>query len=1164
MRQIISRISDLLGCLALITILSVVAHAQFRAGIQGVVTDTAGGTVSGATVTLTSKETNQSQTTATSDDGFYRFSGLAPGLYTVSVELQGFKKRVVDDVKVDAESIKGQDVVLEAGVISETVTVEAQNTAIETENANVQKTITTIEVRNLPQTGRDPYELARLAPGILAPGARSGIGNSVGLPNTTGPGGSNTSVLQSENQVPISAAGQRLSNNNFQIDGVSVTSLQHGGAANITPNQESVKELQIASSSYSAEDGRNSGAQIKVVSQNGTNQFHGSAFFKYNDPGWNAFNKFRGIPGTSRTAFPQRVENRFKQYGGSIGGPLPFLNFGENDGPMFRSGKDRSFFFFSFEGVKNNSSNTSLAWVETEQYRQQVIAGRPGGLTARIFSGPGIAPRTTGTLVRTCLDFFGNANDAANLCRQVPGGLDLGSLTGGLGTITGPTGGGFDNVPDVVFAQLVSPQRTGGSQFNFRTDFNITAKDRLAFIAYFVPRKDTLLSDPAARSRPQADLQNKPFTYSLTGTYNRIFSTKILNEFRANFVRFSQNQIQDSSSTNFGIPRIEIEGPGFNNIGRIIFGAPRADTTPAIFDQRTFEVRDTLTQVLGNHALKYGVEFRREASDNDLSGAARPLFTFPGLFNFANDAAVFELVDVDPRTGEQADARRNFRDNVYGLFVQDDWKFRPNLTVNLGLRYEYYSPVKEANNRLSALVLGTGARTLLDARVQLVDSLTDPDRNNFAPRIGFAYSPGIYKFLENRAVIRGGFGVFYNRVPNVLLTNTRLNPPFFSRVGVCCFSGSGVLYRLGSTNSAFSYAPNPALRGAVDPTTGGLVGLNSEVWGSERRLPNSEVYKYSLDFQYELPYNLVASIGYEGSQSRNLIRLVNLNFFFPPRFATGTTGGFAPIFFVRPDVNANYNGMNARLERRFAQGFQMTANYRFSKSLDQLSFEGPGFVTNQTYPLDQRQEWGPSDYDVRHSFVLAGIYEFPFFRGDKQSWLYRLLGGFEVSGILTTHTGYPWTPLLGAALRTPSGEFFGPIRPTSYNGRQPDINSNSNFLRPNGIFPGGGGAYFGTTPPSNQDFAANPPGIGRNTFRGPKYFSVDMSLAKRFGLPGVAFLGETPNLELRFNFFNVFNQLNLTPFIFGEGNTFVGSSNFGEPTSALAGRVVEFQARFRF
>lgn len=1156
MRRAAFQLFRLSFCAALLAIFPVIANAQFKAGIQGTVTDNAGAVVAGATVILTSKETNQTQQTVASDDGFYRFSGLAPGLYSVSVEIQNFKRQTVDNVKVDAESLEGVDIVLEVGGISETVTVEAENTGLETEDANIRKTISTSEIRNLPQAGRDPYELLRTAPGILGLGARGANGGSVNLPNTTGPGGSSNAVIfQTENQVPISAGGQRISNNNFQIDGVSVNSLQYGGAAVITPNQESVKEVQISSSSFSAEDGRNSGAQVKVVSQNGTNEFHGSAVFKYNDPGWNAFNKFTGVLSPGEQPIPaQRVEQRYKQFGGSIGGPII---------------KNKLFFFFSYEGLRNNSSNTVRGFAETEQYRQQVIAARPGSITAQILNSEGIAPRIVTVIPRACTDFFSNATDAANRCRQVAGGLDLGSLSGANGTyLPGDSiGNGFDGIADIVYGEFANPQQLGGDQYNFRLDFNATSKDQIAFTTYITPRNDSLLSDSAARGRPGSDLQNKPLNTAYTGIWTRTISATLLNEFRANLTQFKQNQIQDSSATNFGIPRVEIEGAGFNENGRIIFGAPRGDTTPAIFNQKTFEVRDTITTVIGNQAIRFGGEYRRELNDNDLSGAARPLYTFNGLFNFANDAPVFETRDVDPLTGDQADAARAFRSSNYALFVQDDWKIRPNLTLNLGLRYEYFSPISESEDRLAALILGEGARTLQDARIEFVDQLTDPDRNNFAPRIGFAYSPNFYSFLENKAVIRGGFGIFYNRVPNVLFTNTRLNPPLFTRIGICC-GGPGSAdnarfrYNLGTDNSPFSYPGNPTAAGGINPATNAPINCCAEVWGSTERLPNSEVYKYSLELQYELPYGMFASIGYEGNQSRNLIRILRQELLNPRNGAN-----FSPVYFIQPDVSGNYNGLNVRIERRFAQGFQVSANYRFAKSLDQLSYEGPGFVTNQTYPLDQGEEWGPSDYDVRHNFNLSSLYELPFFRG-RNDWVEKVFGGFEIGGILTANTGFPWTPLIGPILRTPSGEFFGPIRPTSYNGNQPLGNSNNNFLTPGGIFPGGGNQYFGSTirtdASGNPSFELNPPAIGRNSLRGPKYLAVDMSIAKRFGLPGFGVLGENPNLEIRFNAFNIFNNQNLASFNFGEGNTFIGNSNFGEAVNGLAGRVVEFQARFRF
>ncbi|MGH9799941.1 MAG: carboxypeptidase regulatory-like domain-containing protein [Blastocatellia bacterium] len=285
MRCLLSDLKRVALSALLLAMFTVAASAQFKASIQGTVADSTGAVVSGAKVTIVNKETARELTTTSNETGFYRVAGLPPGSYKVFAERDGFKRRELENVVIGAETAQGVDLILEAGQISETVTVTGESTPkLQTENANIDRGITTQEIRRLPQYGRDPYELLRLAPGIFGQGARSGSGGAVNLPNTTGPGGSNTSIFQVENVVPISANGQRVSANNFTIDGVSVNSLGWGGAAIVTPNQESVKEIRVTSTSYSAEDGRNSGAQIKVISMNGTNQYHGSALFKHNEP----------------------------------------------------------------------------------------------------------------------------------------------------------------------------------------------------------------------------------------------------------------------------------------------------------------------------------------------------------------------------------------------------------------------------------------------------------------------------------------------------------------------------------------------------------------------------------------------------------------------------------------------------------------------------------------------------------------------------------------------------------------------------------------------------------------------------------------------------------------------------------------------------------------
>lgn len=1137
-----------------------VARAQFRAAIQGTVSDPAGAVVAEATVTLKDNGTGKTQQTTTSGEGFYRFSELAPSTYTVTASKAGFKQSTFDHVVVSAEQVQGLDVVLTTGEVSETVTVTATTApALETEQSNIDKNITTAEVRGLPQFGRDPYELTRLTPGVFGEGARNSTGGAANLPNTAGPGGSTRSIFQTENQPQISANGQRVTANNFQIDGTSVNSLTNGGAAVITPNQESVKEVHVIANVYSAEYGRNSGAQVLTVSQNGTNAFHGSLFLKNDSPGLNSFNKYGGPNGAPRI----RVNQRLSQFGGSIGGPLNLPRFGEG-GRAWNSGKNKHFFFFSYEGLRASNTDTVNSFIETPEFRAAVISQRPGSIAARILSDPGVAPRVVSVIPVTCA-FAGFPNGNFPACQQVAGGLDIGRIGGAQGQylpFSNLNGGGLDGIPDIEFAQLSVPTISRGNQFNPRLDFNLTQKDTLTFSSY-VSRFSGLGGDAPGRSRPMGDVTTAPQNLFGMLTYTRVLSNTMVNEARFNATRFAFNEIQSSSTTNFGIPRIEIEDLPFD---RIRWGAPWAETTPGVFAENTYELRDTLRWVRGNQAWSFGGEWRKEQDNNNLSGGSRPLYTFAGLFNFANDTPLFYQINADPRTGGPAVSQRHFRSTTDAVFAQNDWKVRPNLTVNLGLRWEYFAPLSEKDGILSNLVFGPAGQELTAARLNVVKSLYPPDRNNFGPRVGFAYSPNYGErfgglFNENKMVLRGGFGVVYNRIPILEFSNTRGNPPFFARYGICCgtsaqdfgtpFNNGQILYALGANNSPFSYPANPALRATFNAN--GIPnlppGASVEIWGAPGSVPTPYVYTYSLDSQYSLPAKLTAEVGYQGSASRKLIRLVNERFLFTD------PGIFSNILFPTPDTTASYNALIARLTRRYARGFQFDAIYRWSKSIDIVSYEGPTAATNPTYPLDVRQERGPSDYDVRHHFVASGLWDLPIFRGRKDA-AGNLLGGWQLSGILTAHTGFPWTPVVGQCVST-RGPSICPARPVSYFGGAGNDSSNDAFINGSN-FPGGGTAFFSTNAPTGFQL----PGIGRNSFRGPRYFDVDMSLAKKFGLSDL--LGEGRFLEIKANFFNVFNMLNLQPFNFNSPSTQVQNALFGRAERGLAGRVIELQGRIQF
>lgn len=1171
MRVSFTKLIHTIFCGIIILGLGGIAFGQFGSGLQGTVTDFSDASVAGATVKLTHIETNRTMEIVTNDDGFYRFNGLAQGRYKVEVTQTGFKKQIVDNFVVNAEKIEGLDIKLETGEISAEVIIEGDDTApLETETPDIGRNITTKEVLQLPQIGRDPYQLARLAPGVFGDGARAAGGGASRIGNNgTGPGGSGNGIFAVENQTQISANGQRVTSNSYEIDGVSVNSQTWGGAAVITPTQESVSEVQVSSSTYSAEDGRNSGAQVKVVSKYGTNTWHGSAFIKINDPSLNAYNKFFGVPGVPGliNLAPTRVNDKFKTYGGSFGGKII---------------RDKLFFFFAYEGTTNSTNSvTGGTFVETASFRQALLASRAGTLSAALLAN-GAEPRIAQVLEPSCSLLIAAYNTPAR-CQVVNGGLDVGSITGTYGTYVPDAnnfgGGGLDGIADLQYVTLQNFNSFTGNQYVFRLDYQATDKDKLTFTSNVTPLSSSTYNTPA-QSRPQADFNSDRLTYLLGGIYSRAISSTMYNEFRFNYTKWGFDEISSNPDADFGLPRVEIEAIWGD---RLRFGAPRADTTPGDFSQTQMDFRDILTNVIGNHTLKIGGEYRKELNNSASPGGARPLYSFTRMWNFANGTPVFQSINADATGTPQANDVAFNTSNI-GLFVQDNWKFRPNLTLNLGLRWEYFAPISAGgDDELGRLNLGPNG--LIDATIERVKQFTDKDLNNFGPQLGFAWSP---QRFNNKAVIRGGFGIGYDRLASALFGNVRFAPPNAARYGICCGTSgnpfntadharlnNGVIQFVASTDGTiYGYPRNPFIGGGFGPNGGPNFG-SVEIYSSPKELPNAYVYRYSLEGQYELPWQTVATLGYQGSTGRRFVRILPLHLIYP-RQATST---YRAVFFASPDVSTNYNSMIASLKKRFSRTFDFNINYRFSKSLDTVSVEAPCACTNQTYPFDNSTEKGPSDFDVTHYIVASGTWEPSWFKGQKNI-AGDLLSGWSFSPIVTWRTGFPWTPTVGGGIQLSTDTAgVGVRRPRVYYGTAPLSNSNDNFLT-TGMFPGnliggnctnpnvnplGCSSYFLTTLNNNSSaYQDNPPGIGRNVFRGPRYFSVDLSIAKSFGFPATGFLGERAKVDLRFNFFNLFNNLNLAPFTAQSNSTRVDNVQFGYATGALAGRIGEFQARFSF
>lgn len=1149
------------------------AQAQYRGSLHGTVSDAQGAVVPGAKVTLTDKETNRTLEATTDGAGNYVFNGLAPRPYKMEVVRDGFKKKALDDITIISEQNNALNVQLDIGQATETVNVTDAAPLIDTATANLSGTINADNIQKLPSFGRDVFQLLQLAPGAFGDGSRASAGGTQSLPGNAGPGGpgNNTGIFAIENGPQISVGGGRREVNNYQIDGVGITSVTWAGTAVITPNEDSVKEVKVVTNAYDAEDGRYGGGQVKVISQNGSNQYHGSLFFKADRPGLNAFNKYNGYGKT-----PQRNDARFNEFGGSVGGPIL---------------RDRLFGFFAYETVRDRGTSTVQSWFETDQFR---AAAAPGSVAEKFFTFPGVGV-VPGTVLadadHECADI--SLTEGVN-CRTIAGqGLDLGRpLLSPLGTkdpswssnlspgLGGDGTGNPSNLDGIADLQFIVARRSFPStkqQFSGRVDLQLTKKDLIAVSGYWVPNHSESLNGSFRPMNAYVDnFKNRAGTI----LWNRTFSPTLLNELRTNASGWRWFSLQDNSGAPWGLPQIQVQNLADKAIGSLSpFGGGGGMNgfgvgPPSEFNQWTYAVKDVLTKVYRSHTIKMGGEMTRLLAVDAAPWNARPSYNFNNMWDLLNDAPVSESGTFDPITGVPSDFRKDTRSTLYAFFAQDDYKVRPNLTVTLGLRWEYFGPLSEKSGKLGVVQLGSGAETITGVRVRAGGNLYNASKHDFGPQLGFAWSPNRF---NQKVVIRGGFGIGYTGFQEANSLDGRNNPPFLSFAPR--IQGSQIVYGVNTfpsdVNSFYGYAPNPATTATFDPTTNlpvpgpnfakvGLRGFSAD-W------PDTRTYRYSLDTQYDLGHEWVASLGYQGTATRHLTQSYNMYLYASGKLNLGTAA-FNPVVsnfgFYDNNGRGNFNAMLAELRHRFGNSFQFTTQYRWSKSMD----TGSNNYYGGNYQYTQDREYGPSEYDTTHAFKAFGIWSPTIFRGN-QSYLEKILGGWTVSGILNAHSGFPWNPVYsdlgGSAVYEGSGG--GPLRPVAYLGGLSTDYSNDAFIQQK-FGAGGAGALFAAPtyvagPPLddivNGDALPGPipqaPGLRRNGFRGPRYLDVDATLSKSFGLPNMPVLGEGAKLEFRANFFNLFNKLNLSNI---QSN--ITDSHFGQAQDALSGRTIEMQARFSF
>ncbi len=1092
------------------------AFAQFRTSIQGVVTDPEGAVIPGATLTLKNLSTNETVVRTSDSAGVFNFNALPPDHFSLTVDRAGFQKQVLDNLQLIPEQPNALNVKMALGVESTTVTVNASLApALDTQTADTGASITDNQIQHMPVYQRDVTQLIQLAPGVLATGAQSAGGGGYQAPGTqtgasSGGGGNlghSSSIFATENGASANANGGQFETNGYSIDGISTVSAVWGGSTVVTPSEDSVSNVKIVTNAYDAENGRFSGALTEITSKSGTNQLHGSFLVQIARPGLNAYQRWNGPqsvqstnPVTGAKLSPTargllRDTDRYNQWGGSIGGPI---------------WKNRVFAFFAYEGQSQTIQATSNQWFPTSQLTALAPAN---SISSTFLNFKGAA--VSGTVIASVTCANAGLTEGVN-CRTIAGqGLNVGSpLTTGLGkqdlTWVGNTspgvGSGLSNTPDFTQYNISNPTTDDFKQYNGRLDADITAKDHASFAIYWVPSSTTNL---------RGGLGYQLFNHSQTNDafsviWNHVFSANFLNEARANAAGWRYNEIASNPQAPFGLPQDQIQQIGSITLGNL--GA----SGPNHLDQWTYGYKDVATWVHHSQTMKFGFDFTKLYYLNDPIGV--PNYTFYNIWDFLNDAPEAEGGPFQATTGFPGGFRNDNRQNLFGVFFQDDWKARPNLTVSAGLRYSYFGPLTDKNNNMGVLRFGSGTNLLNGITIRTGIGAWNAQKGNFGPQVGFNWSPTA---ANGKIVFRGGFGLNYNQEQIANSNANDGNPPGTSSVPGSSRSPTqinpNILYAVSSspTNiNGFPSNPNTitTFNSAGLPTAGG-----ANLGALPGNLSTEYQYHYSLDMQVDLGYSVVMTVGYTGSSGHHSLYNYDAT-------ALGQIMG-APQNPLVNSVNtfgsggkSNNNMLLAGLKHQFAHSFSAEAQYMWAHSLDTDS--GP--YSRDPYLYNPSFSYGRSDYDVNQSLKIFGLWQPVFFHG-SHSWAESIFGGWSLSGIFSVHSGYGWTPVYQAPHQiycNTCNYGFQNLRPYYLGGA---VNSKSNNAFKTGSdFPNPGTANTGT---NNNQFTNNyfmvpnyqnaitdnpgqttttfipPPGIGRNSFGGPDYRDVDLNISKAFRLP---------------------------------------------------------------
>lgn len=919
--------------------------------------------------------------------------------------------------------------------------------------------------------------------------------------------------------------GKNIRSTNYMLDGAPNNDNGLGGIPAVAPILDAVQEFQVSTNDFGREFGRNFGSDINVATKSGSNQIHGSAWEFHRNAALNARNFFDAQNPSAL------IHN---QFGFTLGGPLR---------------KDKTFWFLAYEGFREKRGTTREVQVETPQLRSYVAANFPNSVANYLFQHfPGPTTILPGT------------------------GVNVGIQPA--------------SVPDVGIGigQAINYNTT--DQYLTRLDHTIRDSDKV-FVRWLgdYPRSSGAgeLTTIGGLGRIMRGFRRPSdgFIGNMAVGYTHLFGQSLLNDFRFGFLHNQAETLAFPANTpNF-----------FMNDLTLGFGSDFF--IPIDFTNNAFNFKDNVLLTKGPHGLKMGVEYNHDLETSRFDVAARGVYVFGNLKGFVTDSPAAYEVQIDPTTGESIvnspNRSRHFRRRDFAWFFQDDWKIRKNLTINAGIRWEYFGVIQETDGKQAGMILGTGStlqEQLIGATLGKLNELYAPNYKNFAPLLGFAWDPtGKGKFS-----VRSAWAINYDRIHSDLLSEpARFTPPFgafalavpgLTNCAIPPYTVANVFQFPPVLPSGFGGGVNSG--GYLDPAAPGGCAL-AEVMSIDRKLKTPYVEQWNLTLQYQLANNWLIEFGYSGNQGHRL------SFTNDPNRVTGGlppaqpcfVGGFqlgarpncllaepllATLDYLSTTGASNYNGASVQVKKQFSHGYLLQGSYTFGKALDvqddanagDFIGSGTGYYGTQD-AANIRRDYGRSSFDIRHRITANGVWEIGKL-SQHGAAMRDLLGGWQINTIFSYESGRPFTVFNsvvdyngdggGAAQAPPTGNAYDRpnVSPTFGN----TVGCKSPHAYVNGLFQP---SDFPTPTPNTNG------SLGRNTFCGPNYKGLDFSLVRNFTAP---FMGEHGQIQFRAEAFNALNRVNLYLPDSDLGSTVLRAglssafSTFGKSTQAYSPRELQF------